>query len=102
MHRINGRWPKRVGGKMTDVSPQTAPATAQPDVADTIKQVAADLNISIPTLYREAALKRIRISKIGARSIIFRSDRASYVKLLKDEADAAAAAGNPPKPKTAA
>jgi hypothetical protein len=61
---------------------------AQPDIADPVKQVAADLNISLPTLYREAALKRIRISKIGTRSIIFRSDRAAYVALLKSEADA--------------
>ena len=57
----------------------------------------ADLGISLPTLYREAALKRIRISKIGARSIIFRSDRAAYVALLKSEAGTVRAAGNPPK-----
>lgn len=82
---------------MTDHSPLTTLATAEPDIADTVKQVAADLNISLPTLYREAALKRLRISKIGARSIIFRSDRAAYVALLKSEADAAQAAKNPPK-----
>ena len=82
---------------MTNLALQTITAAAQPEIADTVKQVAADLGISLPTLYREAALKRIRISKIGTRSIIFRSDRATYVALLKFEADAARAAGNPPK-----
>jgi hypothetical protein len=50
--------------------------------------VADDLGISIPHLYREISKGRIRLSKIGDRSVIFRSDRARYVQMLKDEADA--------------
>jgi hypothetical protein len=79
---------------LTNLSPQTVSAPAQLDIADTVKQVAADIGISLSTLYREAALKRIRISKIGSRSLIFRSDRAAYVALLKSEADAARAAAS--------
>lgn len=65
----------------------TAPAADMPDIADPINVVAKGLNISIPTLYREVSRKRLRMCKIAGRSVIFRSDRAAYIRLLKAEAD---------------
>jgi hypothetical protein len=64
------------------------PEHGAPDIADPLKVVARDLGVSLPTLYREIALGRIRLSKIAGRSVIFRSDRQAYVDLLKAEADA--------------
>jgi hypothetical protein len=63
-------------------------AASEPDRADSVQVFCADFNISPQTFYREVAARRIRMSKIAGRSVVFRSDRAEYVQLLKAEADA--------------
>ena len=48
----------------------------EPDKADSVQTFCADFNISPQTFYREVAARRIRMSKIAGRSVVFRSDRA--------------------------
>jgi hypothetical protein len=74
------------------------PASAQPpqpDRAYSVEEAKELLNIGTTLFYAERKAKRLRVCKIGERSVVFASDLAAYQALLKSEADARPA--NPSK-----
>jgi hypothetical protein len=61
---------------------------AQPDRAYSVEEAKELLNIGTTLFYAERNAKRLRVCKIGERSVVFASDLAAYQALLKSEADA--------------
>lgn len=60
----------------------------QPDRAYSVEEAKELLNIGTTLFYAERKAKRLRVCKIGERSVVFASDLAAYQALLKAEADA--------------
>jgi hypothetical protein len=60
----------------------------QPDRAYSVEEAKELLNIGTTLFYAERNAKRLRVCKIGERSVVFASDLAAYQALLKSEADA--------------
>jgi hypothetical protein len=63
----------------------TAPT---PQSASTLKEVADRKRVSLRTIYSEVSAGRLKISKIGARTIVYAEDEAAYDDLVRSEADA--------------
>lgn len=66
--------------------------------AKSVEDTFRDLGIGRTLGYQEIAAGRLRVCKIGTRSVIFDDDKAAYIALLKSEADARRSSN----PKTAA
>jgi hypothetical protein len=67
---------------------QAVKQTPQPDRAYSVEEAKELLNIGTTLFYAERNAKRLRVCKIGERSVVFASDLAAYQALLKSEADA--------------
>lgn len=60
----------------------------QPEQAFSVEEAKRILKIGTTLFYAERNAKRLRVCKIGDRSVVFSSDLAAYQAMLKSEADA--------------
>jgi hypothetical protein len=53
--------------------------------AKSIRQVCADYNLSRSTVYHLARIGQLKLSKIGAKTVLLAADEAAFVEMLRAE-----------------
>lgn len=80
-----GRWSRSFRAKLIGADTMTPGELGLHDAAYSIKGFARKAAISVPTIYREIKKGRLRLTKLGRKSLILAPDAFEFLSGLKAE-----------------